>query len=114
MTESAPRIVGRPFRPGHSGNPGGRPKDENEVRNLARRHSRRALERLIELIDSEDQRVALAAAKEVLDRAYGKPKQEDDRDHDGGLTIRIVRFGDNLLETASVQGSGGASQNDPC
>ena len=111
---STPRIVGRPFRPGHSGNPGGRPKDENEVRNLARRHSRRALERLIELIDSVDQRVALAAAKEVLDRAYGKPKQQDDRDHDGGLTIRIVRFGDNLLETASVPGSGEGEPNDAC
>ena len=108
------RIVGRPFRRGHSGNPGGRPKDENQVRNLARQHSRRALERLIELIDSEDPRVALAAAKEVLDRAYGKPKQEDDRDHDGGLTIRIVRFGDNLLETTSVPGSGEGEPNDAC
>ena len=53
--------------------------------------------RIVELIDDEDPRVALMAAKEVLDRAYGKPKMiEDD---DGGdrknVTINIVRYADD-------------------
>jgi len=31
-----------------------------------------AFERVVELIESKDERVALAAAREVLDRAWGK------------------------------------------
>jgi len=86
----------KPFQRGVSGNPGGKPKGE-DVRSLARKNTRRAMERIVELIDDEDPRVALMAAKEVLDRAYGKPKMiEDD---DGGdrknVTINIVRYADD-------------------
>ena len=86
----------KPFQRGVSGNPGGKPKGE-DVRSLARKNTKRAMERIVELIDDEDPRVALMAAKEVLDRAYGKPKMiEDD---DGGdrknVTINIVRYADD-------------------
>ena len=40
---------------------------------LARSKSAKALRRLAELMDSEDERVALAACNSVLDRAWGKP-----------------------------------------
>jgi hypothetical protein len=37
--------------------------------------SRRALERIVELVESKDEKVALMASKEVLDRAFGKATQ---------------------------------------
>lgn len=84
----------RPWKPGVSGNPRGRPKVAEEVRTLARAHGQRAFERLLELIDDPDPRVALMAAKEVLDRAYGKPAQtKDGDDEDKKLTIVIRPLG---------------------
>jgi hypothetical protein len=69
--------VGRPgtFEPGKSGNPTGRPKVVAEVRDLARAHTTRAIDRLVELMESEDGRIAVAASKELLDRGYGKATQ---------------------------------------
>lgn len=64
-----------PWVKGQSGNPGGRPKGEKEVIELAREASTRAVGRLVELIEHEDARVAIAAANSVLDRAFGKPTQ---------------------------------------
>ena len=65
----------RMCKPGQSGNPGGKSKKLEEIRSLAKDRSRRALERIIELVESDDEKVALMAAKEVLDRAWGKPTQ---------------------------------------
>lgn len=65
----------RPFRPGQSGNPNGRPKKVQGVQDLARDNGDKALRKLIKLIDSDDDRVALQAATAILDRAVGKPKQ---------------------------------------
>lgn len=68
-------LKGKRFEKGKSGNPGGRPKKAHDVVELARENSGKAVKRLVELIDSVDDRVALAAAQAVLDRAVGKPKQ---------------------------------------
>lgn len=57
------------FKPGQSGNPGGRPKG---IAAKAREHTDRALEVLVEGMDDGDPRVRVAAAKELLDRGYGK------------------------------------------
>ena len=81
------------FKPGQSGNPRGRPKVAAEARELARQHGPRALERLVELIESDDERVALMAAKEILDRAYGKPvPRADEDDGESPATVKVVRF----------------------
>ena len=61
------------FVKGQSGNPRGRPGEPPEVRRLARSHCRRAIERLAELMEDGDGRIAVAAAKVLLDRAYGQP-----------------------------------------
>lgn len=80
------------FQKGVSGNPGGKPKGE-DVRALARKNTKKAMQRIIDLIDDGDPRVAFMAAKEVLDRAYGKPKVvEDDGSDKKSLTINIVRY----------------------
>jgi hypothetical protein len=63
------------FLPGVSGNRSGRPKVVAEIRELARSHAPLALSKVVALMDHPDPRVALVAAKEVLDRALGRPVQ---------------------------------------
>lgn len=58
------------FKPGVSGNPGGRPKG---VAAKAREHTGRAIEVLVEALEDKDARMRLQAAKELLDRGYGRP-----------------------------------------
>lgn len=69
--------IGKPFEKGKSGNPSGRPKIPQEVRDLARAASPRMLEVLVEIAEDEDNPPAarVSAASTVLDRAYGKPAQ---------------------------------------
>jgi hypothetical protein len=63
------------FLPGTSGNPSGRPKGASEIRELARQYVPAALVRISELVRSQDERVALAAAQEILNRVFGKALQ---------------------------------------
>lgn len=63
------------FAPGQSGNPGGRPKENAEVKELARSHGVEAITRLVELMRGEDVKTAKAAADSLLDRGFGKPAQ---------------------------------------
>jgi hypothetical protein len=58
------------FKPGQSGNPGGRPKG---IAAKAREHTDRAVEVLVEGMEDDDHKVRIAAAREVLDRGWGKP-----------------------------------------
>lgn len=91
---------GRPFKPGASGNPAGRPPRpieqraiEADVRKLARQHGAEAVEKLVALMrgtvvvdvgDPENSKrivipvappTQLAAAVAILDRGYGRPGQ---------------------------------------
>ena len=62
---------------GFSGNPGGRPRDEQKVAELARSYTKEAIETLVELMRrGNDERVRGAAAQALLDRGWGKPKVE--------------------------------------
>ena len=64
-----------PFKKGQSGNPGGRPKEVAEVRELAKEHGSAAIERLVELMASDNERTAVAACEAILNRGYGRPAQ---------------------------------------
>ena len=71
------RLKSGQFAPGQSGNPGGRPKDEHRVAELARSYTVEAIETLVELMrDGKDERVRGTAAQALLDRGWGKAKVE--------------------------------------
>src|SRR5918994_3965728 len=61
------------FQPGNKF--GGRKPIPEDVKELARAATPRAIQRQIELMESEDENVALKATNAVLDRAFGKPAQ---------------------------------------
>ena len=65
------------FISGHSGNAGGRPKDEHRVTELARSYTTEAKVTLLELMRiGKDERARGTAAQALLDRGWGKPKVE--------------------------------------
>lgn len=70
---SATRDAAGRFQPGASGNPGGRAGLPAEVRRKLEAAVPEAVDRLIELMRSDDDRVAMAAVAALLDRLYGKP-----------------------------------------
>ena len=87
----SPAFLARTWKPGESGNPSGHSGEYGEVLKLARALSVRAMERLGELIESADERVAVVAANAVLDRALGKPRPAQD-EKAGSLEERIAQM----------------------
>ena len=65
------------FKPGQSGNPGGRPKIISEIQELARKHTAEAIETLVAVMrdTSASPAARVSAASAVIDRAAGKPVQ---------------------------------------
>ena len=78
------------FQPGRSGNPGGRPKEDPDIKQLARSWSREALETLYQLMRNADKdSVRLAAAEAILDRGWGRPAQALEHTGQNGLPVQI-------------------------
>lgn len=94
----APRTA---WKPGQSGNPGGRPKEVAEVKTLARQHTQEALETLAKLMKSgRPDRTRVAAAEAILDRAWGRTTEAIDYgvSNDQEFTFTINKSGPKFLE----------------
>jgi hypothetical protein len=92
------------FAPGSSGNPGGRPKDEARVAELARSYTSEAVETLVYLMrHGKDERVRGTAAQALLDRGWGKPKVEVVADGAGSYIEALRLINEQIVtgQTAS-------------
>ena len=83
---------GRQFKPGQSGNPGGRPKIPEDVKMAFRAACPEAVEILIGIMRNPKEKTPyrLDAIKTILDRAYGKPVQAQDISFDMDSTADVM------------------------
>ena len=95
------------FKPGQSGNPGGRPKVVHQVRALAQEHSPEAVEILVKIMHDAKEAVhaRIAASKLILEYAIGRPMQSielgltnelDGTALESGLTPGLVELIDSI------------------
>ena len=97
---TATRTKSGQFAPGSSSNPGGRPKDEARVAELARSYTSEAIDTLVELMrQGKVERVCGTAAQALLDRGWGKPKVEVVAD-DAGSYIEALRLINEKIATS--------------
>lgn len=89
--------VSTSFKPGVSGNPGGRPKILGEIKELARNYGPDAIAKLAQLSGlvrghpgAENESARIAALRELLDRGYGKPIQPTDITSNGESVRYVV------------------------
>jgi hypothetical protein len=75
---------------GMSGNPGGRPKLEVSIRELAQQNSMEALETLVQVMRTGKPGERLVAANAILDRAYGKPTQSVEMSGDRTTLVDLL------------------------
>ena len=99
----------RPWRPGQSGNPGGVGGQLREAQRLARQSTLKAIQTLIALLDSDDDRVRAVAANSLWDKAGGKvmennPEQETGKRIDlSKLTAPELQFLLKLVRSGAMQ-----------
>jgi hypothetical protein len=92
-----------------SGNPGGRPKLELSVREVAQQYSIEALETLVHVMRTGKPGDRITAANAVLDRAYGRPKQSVEM---SGSGVTLVDLLVSLNNSHAVDGEPEADRTD--
>jgi hypothetical protein len=93
-------LLRAPWPRGQSGNPSGYGTIAEYHRTvaLARQHSTEAVRTLINLMGSEDQRIAMLASQAILERAWGRPKEVDPNDAKPPTVIDLSRLTPHELE----------------
>jgi hypothetical protein len=87
-----PALAANVWKPGQSGNPGGKGGTFYEMMRLARQFTPEATQILIDIVrdPSEDSRNKIVAVGMLYERAWGKPKEYDpstDREPKAGLDL---------------------------
>lgn len=89
------------FNKGKSGNPGGTPSEVHKTRNKEKleycKLTPKARKALLSLLDSDDEEMRFKAAKEIIDRAIGKPQQAVEIANTEGETFKISTISDKPL-----------------
>lgn len=83
------------FKPGQTGNAGGLTPKQAKARKMIEGLSFKAIRRVDALMDSQDETIALAASKLVLDRVAPVPKQ-------GASTVNIAVGAGHALALRAV------------
>jgi hypothetical protein len=96
------------WKPGMSGNPRGRAPALVDIAALARKHGPKCIEVAYNLMmRDKDSKVRLAACVALLDRGFGRPKQEIETN--GNATIELHLVAARLVsEQLMLEDSGGA------
>jgi hypothetical protein len=86
-----------------SGGAGQKRRPTEDLRLLARDAALAALKRLADLSRSEDERIALAATQELLNRAFGKAAAAgaEEAPVTQPLIVKIVKFSESTLTQKS-------------
>lgn len=103
-----------PFEKGQSGNPSGRKKGHQvyDIKYLAAKHGSDCMNVIAEImLKGETDAVRLSAAKELLDRGYGKPTQNIDANLNATVKFDKDQYDAiyDALRIATTAGSGGSS-----
>ncbi len=78
-TTSMPQVATTgSFKPGQTGNPGGRPRAATQMTWHARAYAEEAIRALVKTMRTETGAARIAAARELLDRAFGRVAQNVD------------------------------------
>jgi hypothetical protein len=85
---AAKRTRGRPFAPGQSGNPAGRPKADPEVTAILRAAAPDAARALVEIANDPEHPDRLRACVALLDRVLGKPTERHEVQGDVMFVLR--------------------------
>jgi len=92
-------LIGHQWKPGQSGNPKGRPKTPDEVRQKLKDALGDAVDVLIQLSKTADKdSVRYQAAQDLVDRVLGKPTQPLDIDQSNAVKVEIVGGTDDLAK----------------
>lgn len=99
------------FLPGNNGNPKGRPKVAFELAARCREFAPKILNMLVEDLDAEDWKTRHSAAGVLLDRGFGKPRQDLTVTGDGPGALHLLAA--QMVSAAIIEALGDAPKPPP-
>jgi len=109
------------FEKGKSGNPNGRPKvllpDGRSLSDIAKAHTAKAIETLVEIMEDEDapHSAKVSAINSILDRGWGRPAQSIQVGGDpDGVPVQVQQVTDaaNAFKSRLVQAAAAGHADD--
>lgn len=99
-TEKRTGSLRPPWKKGQSGNPSGRPRADAALRDAAREYTQEALDVLAGCLKSKSAAIKIKAARELLDRGWGKPRQsvELGATDDVSVRVQVITIGGKKIE----------------